>query len=47
MRKTITIKDFEEVLERDITNFGNGSHIILHQKHAGKKAVVIIKEKLL
>lgn len=32
----------EEVLERDITVFGTGAHIVVPQKHAGKKAKVII-----
>lgn len=45
MRKEIKIKDFEEILEREVTPFGNGSHVILPQKHANKKAFVIIKEK--
>lgn len=46
MAKTeIKVRYFEEVLERDITNFGNGSHIILPQKHAGKKAIIIVKKK--
>lgn len=45
VKKKITVEDFEEVLERDVTSFGNGSHVILPQKHAGKKATVIIKSK--
>ena len=31
-----------EVLEREITTFGSGSHVIVPQKHGGKKAIVII-----
>lgn len=31
-----------EVLEREISTFGSGSHIIVPQKHRGKKAIVII-----
>ena len=37
--KDLTI---DEVLERDISTFGSGSHIIVSQKHRGKKAIVII-----
>ena len=33
----------EEIVRRDITSFGSGSHVILPKKHAGKKAIVIIK----
>lgn len=43
-KKEIIVKDFEEVLERDITSFGNGSHVILPQKHKNKKAIIIIKK---
>lgn len=43
-RKQLIIKNFEEVLERDVTSFGNSSHTILPQKHAGKKAIIIIKK---
>ena len=45
VKKKIIVEDFEEVLERDVSNFGNGSHVILPQKHAGKKATVIIKHR--
>lgn len=34
----------EEVLERDIKQFGNASHIILPKEYANKKAKVIIKK---
>lgn len=44
VRKQIIAKDFKEVLERNVTKFGNGSHVILPQKHAGKKAIVIIEK---
>lgn len=35
----------EEVLEREIKAFGSGAHIIVPQKHEGKKAKIIIEEK--
>ena len=35
----------EEILERDITQFGTGAHIIIPQKHLGKKAKVLIKKQ--
>ena len=44
VKKEIKVSDFEEVLEREITTFGNGSHVILPQKHSGKKATIIIKK---
>ncbi len=44
MKKQININDFTEVLERDVSKFGNGSHVILPLKHAGKKAIIIIKD---
>lgn len=44
-RKQIVVKDFEEQLERDVSKFGNSSHIILPKEHEGKKAIVIIKKK--
>ncbi len=34
--------DIEEILEKNISKFGSGSHIVLPAKHAGKKAKVII-----
>ena len=37
--------NFEEVLERDIAQFGNSSHIILPREHKGKKATIIIHSK--
>lgn len=44
INKKITINGFEEVLEKKISGFGNGSHIILPQKHKNKKAIIIIKK---
>ena len=37
--------NIEEILERKVSLFGSGSHIILPAKHAGKKAKVIICKK--
>ena len=34
--------NIEEILNRDISVFGNGSHVILPQKHKNKKVVMIV-----
>ena len=34
----------DEVLERIVTEFGTGAHIIVPRKHIGKKARIIIRE---
>lgn len=34
--------DIEEILDKEISTFGSGAHIILPAKHKGKKAKVII-----
>jgi len=34
--------DIEEIMDKNISAFGSGSHIILPAKHKGKKAKVII-----
>jgi len=34
--------DIEEILDKNISAFGSGAHIILSAKHKGKKAKVII-----
>ena len=46
MKKKIHIElnGGDEVLDRDIKEFGSASHVILPKKHKGKKAKVIIKE---
>ena len=43
----LKLKDIEvrEVLERDISQFGTGCHVIVPQKHRNKKAIVIIKDE--
>ncbi|MFH1533502.1 MAG: DUF2080 family transposase-associated protein [Nitrospirota bacterium] len=45
MKKQLIVKEFEEILERDVQQFGNGSHVTLPKKHAGKHAIVIIQKK--
>jgi len=48
MRKLqIELNEDDEVLERDVTKFGNASHVILPLKHKGKKAKVIVKKEQL
>lgn len=45
VKKTIQVKleEGDEVIEREVKKFGNGSHIILPQKHGeGKKAIIIL-----
>ena len=41
----LRLKDFnaDEVLERNIVTFGKSSHVILPQKHRGKKSIIIVK----
>lgn len=34
--------DIEEILDKNISNFGSGAHITLSKKHRGKKAKVVI-----
>lgn len=40
----VELETGDEVIERDVKPFGNASHIILPQKHKGKKATIIIKK---
>jgi putative transposon-encoded protein len=40
----LIVNEGDEMIERDIKKFGNASHIILPQKHIGKKATIIIAE---
>lgn len=37
---------FEEILERNVSQFGTGGHIIVPQKHIGKKVIIIIKDEI-
>lgn len=41
---TIELNTDDEIIEREVKKFGNASHIILPQKHEGKKATIIIKK---
>lgn len=34
--------DVEEILERKISDFGSGAHVILPKKHKGKKVKLIV-----
>jgi len=34
--------DIEEILDKQISTFGSGTHITLPKKHLGKKAKIII-----
>lgn len=36
--------DVKEVLDREVSKFGTGCHVIVPQKHEGKRAIVIIKK---
>ncbi len=40
--RTMFKGDIEEVLDKKISPFGSGSHIVLSIRHKGKKAKVII-----
>ncbi len=40
----IELDEDDEIIQREIKAFGNASHIILPQKHKGKKATVILKK---
>ena len=40
----IELNDDDEIIQREVKGFGNASHLILPQKHKGKKATIIIKK---
>ena len=42
----LKLKDLKirEVLERKVSQFGTGCHVIVPQKHLGKKVIIIIKD---
>jgi len=40
----IELNTDDEIIQREVKKFGNASHIILPQKHEGKKATIIIKK---
>ena len=47
MRKLqIELNEDDEILEREITKFGNASHVTLPLKHRGKKAKIIVKKDI-
>lgn len=37
----LELKEGDEVIEREIKKFGNSGHIIVPDKHIGKKAKII------
>ena len=41
--KKIVIENAREMLERDITDYGNSAKIIVPKKHRGRKATVIVE----
>lgn len=45
-KRKLVLEDFEEVFNKEIVIFGNSSHIILPHNCKGKRAVVIIENKL-
>lgn len=38
------VKLLPNVVEKEITEFGNSAHIVMPKEHAKKKAIVIIKK---
>ena len=40
----IELNTDDEIIQREVKAFGNASHVILPQKHKGKKATIIIKK---
>lgn len=36
----------DEIIERDIKKFGNAGHIILPSKHIGKKAFIVVTDRI-
>jgi len=40
----VELKEDDEIIQREVRGFGNASHIILPQKHRGKKATIIINK---
>jgi len=39
------LSGYEEILQREVTEFGTGSHVIVPQKHIGKKVTLLIHKK--
>jgi putative transposon-encoded protein len=46
MSFNIDLDEGNEVIEREVKKFGNASHIILPQKHEGKKAFIIVTDEI-
>lgn len=43
-RKEITIRfEGSEILEREVSKFGTGAHVIIPKEYAGKKVKIIIE----
>ena len=42
----LELNEDDEILERDVRQFGTSSHVTLPLKHKGKKAKVIIQNKI-
>ncbi len=40
----VELDEDDEIIQREVKDFGNASHIVLPQKHRGKKATIIIKK---
>ena len=34
----------EEIMEKEITEFGNSAHIVMPKEYANKKAIVVVKK---
>lgn len=34
-----------EIIEREVTNFGTGAHIIVPKEYSGKKVKIILEDK--
>jgi len=39
-------KLIQEILERKVTKYGTGAHIVVPQKHLGKNAIIIMTKNL-
>jgi len=43
----LTLDEGDEIIEREIKKFGgNAGHVILPSKHIGKKALIVVAEKI-
>jgi len=46
VEKEITIKfEGSEILERKVSKFGTGAHVIIPKEYSGKKVKIIMEEK--